>query len=142
MAEVTINNHIDPEVMLYGPDGNEVGLICNVTALDDVRLQIYRQHLTGYYFVYNSEKIHIDSFGNVEKWPDGCFDYVIKAAGDMLDVSGYYKAKKAYVPTAMEEIKADPSELLAHSGHSNHGHETACAHGAHAWFCDDDDGDD
>lgn len=91
MAEVTINNHIDPEVMLYGPDGNEIGIIKNETALDDVRLQIYRKHLTGYYFAYNGEKIHIDSAGNVEKWPDGCFDYGIKAAGEMLDVSEYYK---------------------------------------------------
>lgn len=145
MAEVIINNHIDPEVMLYGPDGNEVGLICNTAALDNVRVQICRQHLTGYYFIYNGEKICIDGNGNVEKWPDGCFDYIIKAAGEMMrdsmslseQIDRYKKSKADYVPPSMEEVKAEPAELLSHSDHSNHGHETACAHGAHAWFCEE-----
>lgn len=87
MCGIATNNQIDPTVMLYSPDDNEVGLICNMTALDDVRLQIFRQNLAGYYIVYKGEKIHIDSRGNLEKWPEGCFDYVIKAAGEMLDVS-------------------------------------------------------
>lgn len=146
MAEVTIDNHIDPEVVLYGPDDKEVGLICNTAALDNVRVQICRQHLTGYYFIYNGEKIHIDGNGNVEKWPDGCFDYIIKAAGEMMrdamglseQIDRYKKSKADYVPPAMEEVKAEPAELRSHSDYSNHGHETACAHGAHAWFCEED----
>ena len=49
---------------------------------------------------------------------------------------------KKYEKPKMETIEMEPcSELLSASdnnGHSNHGHETACAHGAHAWFCDND----
>ena len=49
--------------------------------------------------------------------------------------------KKKYIKPEMEIIEmSEHTELLAGSGddHWNHGHETACAHGAHAWFCDDD----
>ena len=145
MAQININNSIDPEVMLYGPDDKAIGLICNTAALDNVRVQICRQHLTGYYFVYNGEKIRIDGNGNVENWPDGCFDYIIKAAGELMcnamslseQIERHKKTKSDYVPPAMEEIKAEPAELLSHSDDSNHGHETACEHGAHAWFCED-----
>ena len=51
--------------------------------------------------------------------------------------------KKTYRKPKIETLEMDTEELLAHSGHgnSNHGHETACEHGSHAWFCDDE-GDD
>jgi hypothetical protein len=94
MSQIIINNHIDPEVALYDGNDNYIGIIQNATALDDVRLQIFQQHLKGYYFIYNNEKINIDCYGNVEKWPDGCFDYSIKAAGEMLDVSNIYNKFK------------------------------------------------
>ncbi len=49
--------------------------------------------------------------------------------------------KKQYVKPAMEVIETEVSTaLLAGSGDEHpydHGHETACEHGAHAWFCDD-----
>ena len=47
------------------------------------------------------------------------------------------EAKKHYVKPEIEIIKTDSVSLLSGSGEEhNHGHETACAHGAHAWFCD------
>ena len=46
--------------------------------------------------------------------------------------------KKKYKKPEIETLEVDTEALLAHSGHGNHGHETACEHGAHAWFCDDD----
>lgn len=46
--------------------------------------------------------------------------------------------KKNYIKSEFKTMVMETEELLAHSGHDNHGHETACAHGAHAWFCDDD----
>lgn len=49
---------------------------------------------------------------------------------------------KKYIKPEFTTMVMETEELLAHSGHDNHGHETACAHGAHAWFCDDDEGDD
>jgi len=42
--------------------------------------------------------------------------------------------KKTYIKPEMEVVKTDSFELL--SGSDEHGHENACAHGAHAWFCD------
>ena len=53
------------------------------------------------------------------------------------------KPKKEYVKPTMEVIEmGSNTSLLAGSGedngHWNHGRENACAHGSHAWFCDDD----
>lgn len=44
--------------------------------------------------------------------------------------------KKKCVKPEMEVLKVDTPELL--SGSDAHGRENACAHGSHAWFCDDD----
>lgn len=50
--------------------------------------------------------------------------------------------KKIYVKPTMEVIDMQSNtELLAGSsehGNSDWGHENACAHGSHAWFCDED----
>lgn len=49
--------------------------------------------------------------------------------------------KKEYVKPEIEVLVVETAELLAASGDEyepgHHGHENACAHGAHAWFCDD-----
>lgn len=82
---VRIDNNIDPTVTLYTPDGQPVGEIKNTCALDNVRVQICKQHLTGFYFIYNGQKIHIDGNGNVEDWPKGCFSYILEAAGELLE---------------------------------------------------------
>ena len=50
--------------------------------------------------------------------------------------------KKQYVKPAMEVLEVSTAELLAGSGDEfpgQHGRDNACAHGSHAWFCDDDD---
>lgn len=81
---VRINNNIDPTVTLYSPDGYPIGEIQNESALMNVRVQICKQHLTGFYCVYKGQKIHIDGNGNLEDWPKGCFDYCLDAAGELL----------------------------------------------------------
>lgn len=53
MKEVKINNNIQEDhVPLYNPEGKLVGIIKNELAFNDVRLQIQRKKLEGYYFVY------------------------------------------------------------------------------------------
>ena len=45
--------------------------------------------------------------------------------------------KKTYQTPKMTIVICDKMSLLSDSGeHTNHGHENACAHGSHAWFCD------
>lgn len=44
-----------------------------------------------------------------------------------------------YTAPKMEVIEAGAVELLSSSDESlNHGQENACAHGSHAWFCNND----
>jgi len=51
------------------------------------------------------------------------------------------KEKKKFISPKMEIVEMESNTaLLAGSGdeeHGHHGHENACAHGSHAWFCDD-----
>lgn len=81
---VRINNDIDPVVTLYSPDNQPVGEIRNEAALNNVCVQICKQHLTGFYFVYKGQKIRIDGNGCVEDYPDGCFDYIFKSVGELM----------------------------------------------------------
>jgi hypothetical protein len=61
---------------LFNPDDELVGIIESSLVLNDVRLQINRQNLSGYYVVFNGMKINIDNNGRLEEWPDGFFDII------------------------------------------------------------------
>ena len=87
---VRINNDIDPVVTLYSPDGQPVGEIRNETAFDDARLQIAKQCISGFYFMFNNERINIEETGELEHWPKGCYTSTMDAN------LGIIKAKLAY----------------------------------------------
>ena len=82
--KVVIRNYLDKPALLYNPDGCIVGEIKNDTAFEDVRSQIGLQRLSGYYCMFEGTRINIDSYGNAEDYPNGFFDTVISAAGDLL----------------------------------------------------------
>ena len=83
---VKINNIVEPVVKLYDSNDVEVGLITNYLQLNDVRLQIKRQKLEGYYVIFGEDyKISIYSDGSMSGWPDGFYDLIDKQLEEFLD---------------------------------------------------------
>ena len=71
---VTINEIKENTCELYDPDSNWVGTIRSALSFNDVRLQISRRNLIGYYVMFGNEQIAIDKDGKADKWPRGFFD--------------------------------------------------------------------
>jgi hypothetical protein len=72
---VKINRNLkEPECSLYGPDGTFLGVIDSGIILNDVRLQIKRQKLEGYYILFKNHIITIHSNGRLNHYPDGFYD--------------------------------------------------------------------
>ena len=97
--KVIVRNYLDKPATLYTPDGGKVGEIKNDTAFEDVRRQIGLQRLSGYYIMFEGQRINIDRYGNIEEYPIGFFDTTISAAGDLLssdnEVQSLYNEKLA-----------------------------------------------
>lgn len=91
--KVVIRNYLDKPALLYNPDGCKVGEIKNDTAFEDVRRQIGLQRLSGYYIMFDGQRIDIDRYGNVEEYPIGFFDTVISAVGDLIVADNEADAK-------------------------------------------------
>ena len=85
--EIKIDNHIEKTTCaLYRPDGTLVGVIENLTALYDVRVQIKKSQAKGYYLVYKDQTIKIDSYGNLEDYPEGFFEKDIDLLNELCDL--------------------------------------------------------
>ena len=74
MKPITINNHIgDFEALLYDESNHLVGRITTLIGLDDVRRQIRKNQLKGYYLmlIRDTENmgIPIDENGHLSTWP-------------------------------------------------------------------------
>ena len=83
---VKINNIVEPVVKLYDSNDVEVGLITNYLQLNDVRLQIKRQKLEGYYVIFGEDyKISIYSNSTMSGWPDGFYDLIDKQLEELID---------------------------------------------------------
>ena len=82
--KVVIRNHLDKPALLYTPDDCLVGEIKNTSAYEDVRRQIGLQKLHGYYLMFDNQRIDINCLGDTSDNPDGLFDTVLDAAGDLM----------------------------------------------------------
>ena len=67
-------NHITPQtVELFDPQNNSLGFV-NEYELGDVKIQIAKYKLSGYYVKFEERKLRIDHFGTLEDYPNGFFD--------------------------------------------------------------------
>lgn len=67
---VKINKITPPTLDIYEPNGNLLGTVNEYEFLD-VRVQIRKNQLSGYYLIFNGKKIRIDRNGELESYPDG-----------------------------------------------------------------------
>ena len=58
---------------LYSPDRTHLGTLNEYSFLD-ARVQIRKQHESGYYIVFNDNVIRIDKNGELEYYPNGLLD--------------------------------------------------------------------
>jgi hypothetical protein len=74
---VKINKIKDSKAYLFY-NSTEIGLISNQLELDDVRLQVAKQRLIGYYIIFANheglQEIAIRPDGSLSHWPSGFFD--------------------------------------------------------------------
>jgi hypothetical protein len=59
---------------LYSPSGEDLGTIENELQLFDVQIQVCRESATGYYIIWNDEKIDIGPNGEFSSWPENWCD--------------------------------------------------------------------
>ena len=83
-SPVIIHNSLDPEVKLFDPKGNFVGIIKNITALYDVKLQIKKLGIRGYYMYYGDQRINVDQNGEFDVYPQGFYDAFTDSAAELI----------------------------------------------------------
>lgn len=70
---IKIKTIIPPIVVVYDPLDNELGTI-NEYELLDIRVQIKKAQVFGYYLIFKGEKVRIDKNGTLESYPNGLLD--------------------------------------------------------------------
>lgn len=70
---IKVKKIIPPLVDLYSPDGFYLGTLNEYEFLD-ARCQIKENQETGYFIIFNGEKIKLDRNGTEEYSPIGMFD--------------------------------------------------------------------
>jgi hypothetical protein len=76
MSRVKINRWKPPVVALYDPEGTYMGDV-NLFEFGDIRLQIAKQKLIGYYVIWQTERYDIDSDGS-GAYLEGFHDITLK----------------------------------------------------------------
>ncbi len=70
---IKLKDIIPQEVDFYAPDGTYLGKVNEYEFLD-VLVQIKENQYSGYYVIFESQKIRIDKNGTLEDYPIGLFD--------------------------------------------------------------------
>jgi len=81
---IKINKMPEQTVEIFAPDGKSIGF-ANEHEFNDIKLQILKQDVEGYYIVFNGEKINIETDGQLEHWPPGLFDFQLKQYQDLIE---------------------------------------------------------
>lgn len=72
---VKINRKIkDKPCDLYSPDDTFLGQIKTILELEDIKIQIKRKSLVGYYVIFYNQRIDITPDGKMTHWPVGFFE--------------------------------------------------------------------
>ena len=79
-----INTIEETTAELFGPDDKHIGHITGVLQLNDIRIQVKKGSLEGYYIVWKDTILYIDIHGKLDEWPDGFFDIEDKQLHELL----------------------------------------------------------
>lgn len=70
---IAINKINPPTLEVFTPDGELLGVVNEYEFLD-LRVQIRKAQIFGYYFIFNGQKLLIDKNGELEDYPKGLLD--------------------------------------------------------------------
>ena len=82
---IKVNKIIPQTVEAFDPDGNSLGFL-NYFEFNDLRIQIMKEKVEGYYMMFNNERIDIDRDGDVHPWRIGFYDMGNIQINEMVDL--------------------------------------------------------
>ena len=91
---IKIVKHGPPEVPIFTPKGELIGVVTNEEEFVDIRAQIAEQELEGYYIIYKNEKFVIQKTGRITNYPNGLYD------GVMDQTARLFRAQKVQLDKA------------------------------------------
>ena len=71
---IKINDIKETTATLIDPQGVIIGKITSQLQLDDIRIQIKEQQVSGYTIKWTTYIIEISKDGHLDEWPFGFFD--------------------------------------------------------------------
>lgn len=71
---------------LYDQNDTLLGTINNHLQFEDVCLQIAKQKLDGYYFIWKDQKIYINRYGAIQNWPKGFYDQNVEYCEQIIRI--------------------------------------------------------
>ena len=80
---IQINKIIPPTLEVYEPNGDLIGTVNEYEFLD-LRVQIKKLQLSGYYLIFNSKKVRIDRNGDLEEYPIGLLDTMTNSYCELI----------------------------------------------------------
>jgi hypothetical protein len=72
--KIKLHKFKEPKCPLYNSDDELIGIIESSFELQDVKIQINRSKLKGYYCMYNNTKIKFNELGGVINYKHGFYD--------------------------------------------------------------------
>ena len=82
---IKINEIKETTATLIDPQGVVVGEIKSHLQLDDVRIQIKKQKVSGYTIRWEEWLISISDTGRLDAWPVGFFDIMDNQLNELLE---------------------------------------------------------
>jgi hypothetical protein len=74
---ITVNKYEVQIIEHFDSEGNSLGFLNEHENLD-LRCQIAEQRLSGYYLIFNDQKIPIETNGRIYEWEIGMYDTLEK----------------------------------------------------------------
>jgi hypothetical protein len=72
---IKVNKITPPTVEVFDPEDNSLGQL-NEYEFYDLRLQILKNRVQGYYVMFNGERSNINSFGRLDNWHKDMFNII------------------------------------------------------------------
>jgi len=74
MDKIKLNEITETVCKLYNKSGEYVCTIESHLELNDIRIQIMKAKVDGYYIIWERFLLYIDKSGKLDEWPKGFYD--------------------------------------------------------------------